>query len=106
MMDAMIGALEERFKNLASSGQIFDSPSSSGAKASSLTPDYYMFGTSREVVSSAAVTRAQSVARPTPSTTEEFMESLLTRNTGPTNHIGQTRLCEYKISLTSVFLKN
>ena len=61
-LEAKVGALEERFKNLASSGQISDVPSSSGAQASSSTPDYYMFGASGEVVSSAAVTRAQSLS--------------------------------------------
>ena len=44
-------ALEERFKNLALSGQISDVPSSSGAQASSSTLDYYMFGALEEVVS-------------------------------------------------------
>jgi hypothetical protein len=61
-LETKVGALEERFKNLASSGQILDVPSSSGAQASSSAPDYYMFGASGEVVSSAAVTRAQSVS--------------------------------------------
>ena len=42
-MEAKIDALEERFKNLALFGQILDSPSSSGARASFFTPDYYMF---------------------------------------------------------------
>ena len=61
-MEAKIGALEERFKSVASSGQILDSPSTSGTKASSSTPDYYMFGASGQVVSSAVVTRAQTVS--------------------------------------------
>ena len=60
-LEAKIGALKERFKILASSGQILNSPSSSKAQASFSTPDYYMFGASGEVVSSAAVTRAQTV---------------------------------------------
>ena len=60
-LEAKLHALEKRFKNFASSGQILESPAPHGAKASSSTPDYYMFGASREVVSSAAVTRARSV---------------------------------------------
>ena len=58
MLEAKIGALEERFKSLALSSQILDSLSSSEATASSSTPNYYMFGTWGEVVNSAAVTRA------------------------------------------------
>ena len=61
VLEAKVGALEERFKSLASSGQILDSPSSCGAQSSSSTSDYYMFRASGEVVSSAAVTRAQAV---------------------------------------------
>jgi hypothetical protein len=68
-MEAKIGALEERFKSLALSGQILDSPSTSRTKASSSTPDYYMFDALGQVVSSADVTCAQTVSRATPSTT-------------------------------------
>ena len=64
-----IGALEERFKSLASSGQILDSPSTSRTKANSFTQEYYMFGTLGKVVSFAAVARAQTVSRATPATT-------------------------------------
>ena len=46
------------FKSLVSSGQILDTPSSPGAQANSSTLDYYIFGASGEVVSSAAVRRA------------------------------------------------
>jgi hypothetical protein len=91
-MEAKIGALEERFKSLALSGQILDSPSTSGTKASSSTPDYYMFGASGQVVSSAAVTRAQTVSRATPSTTGESMDNLRARNNGPADQIGQACL--------------
>ena len=91
-MEAKIGALEERFKNLASSGQILDSPSSSGAQLSSLTLDYYMCGALGEVVSSAAVTRAQSISRAKPSTARKFVESLRAWNSGPTDQIGQASL--------------
>ena len=45
-----------------------------------------------QVVSSAAVTRVQSVSRAMPSTTEESVESLRARNSGPVNQIGQTHL--------------
>jgi hypothetical protein len=75
-LEAKVGALEERFKNLAASGQISNVPSFSGAQASSSTPDYYMFGASGEIVSSAAVTRAQYVSRATPPTTGEVVERL------------------------------
>jgi hypothetical protein len=61
-LETKVGAFEERFKNLASSGQILDVPSSFGTQVSSSAPDYYIFGASRKVVSSAAVTRAQSVS--------------------------------------------
>ena len=91
-MEAKIGALEERFKSLASSGQILDSPSTSGTKDSSSTPDYYMFGASGQVVSSAAVTRAQTVSRATPSTTGEPVHNLRARDNGPADQIGQARL--------------
>jgi hypothetical protein len=69
MLEVKVGALKERFKNLASFGQILDVPSSSEAQFSFSAPDYYMFETSGEMVSSVAVTRAQSVSRTTPSTT-------------------------------------
>ena len=75
-LEAKIGALEERFKSLVSSGQILDSPSSSGAQASSSTSDYYMFEASGEVVSFAAVTCAKAVSRATPATTGELVASL------------------------------
>ena len=91
-MEAKLGALEEKFKTLASSGQILDSLAPSGAKASSSTPDYYMLGALGEVVSSAAVTRAQTVSRATPPTTGESVESLRARTNGPADQIGQARL--------------
>ena len=91
-LKAGIGALEERFKSLASSGQILDSPSSSSTKASSSTTYYYMFGASGEVVSSATVTRAQSVSRATSSTTRESMDSLRAQGHGFADQIGQARL--------------
>ena len=75
---------------MASSGQILDSPSSSGAKVSSSTPDYYMFGASVEVVSSAAVTHAQCMSRATPSITGESVDSLPARDNSPVDQIGQT----------------
>lgn len=90
--EAKVGALEERFKNLAASGQISNVPSSSGTQASSSTSDYYMFGASGEIVSSAAVTRAQSVSRAMPPTTGEVVESLRARSSGPADQIGQARL--------------
>ena len=86
-LEAKIGALKERFKNLASSDQILDSPSSSEAKASSSTADYYIFKASREVVSSAAVTRTQSVPRATPSTIGESVDSLRAWDHGPADQI-------------------
>lgn len=55
--------LEERFKNLASSGQILDSPSSSKANVSSFFLDYHMFGVLEKMMSSEAMTCAQSVSR-------------------------------------------
>lgn len=64
MLKAKIGVLEERFKNLASSGQFLDSLSSFQAKASSSIPDYYIFEASGEVVNSAAVTRVQFMSKP------------------------------------------
>ena len=76
-------ALEERFKNLASSDQILDSSSNFGAKANSSTPDYYMFRALEEVVSSAVVTRAQYMSRAMPSTTREFVDILRARNMVP-----------------------
>ena len=48
----------------------------SGAKASSSTPNYYMFGASKEMISSAVVTCIQCVSRSTPSPTRGFVESL------------------------------
>ena len=50
-MEAKLGDLEEKFKSLASSGQILTSSAPSGAKASSSTPHYYMLGAFGEVVS-------------------------------------------------------
>ena len=91
-LEAIVGAFEERFKNLASSGQISDVPSFFGARASYFTLDYYMFGASREVVSSTAVTRVQSVSRATPTTTGEAVESLRARNSSYADQIGQARL--------------
>ena len=88
-IEIKIRALEEMFKNLASSGQILDSPSSSGAQASSSTPDYYMFRASGEVVSSAAVTRVQAVSQTTPSTTGESVANLQTQHNAPADQIGQ-----------------
>ena len=72
-LEAKIGALEERFRSLASS---------SGAQVSSSTPNYYMFGASGEVVSSAALSQV------TPSTTEESVTSLRIRDNVPTDQIG------------------
>ena len=86
-LEAKIGALEERFKNLASSGQILDLPSSSGAKARSSILDYYMFGALGEVMSSVAVICAQSVSRATPLTKGESVHSLRARDNGPTDQI-------------------
>ena len=83
ILEVKIEALEERFKSLALSDQIFDSPSSFGAQASSSTPDYYMFGASRKVVCSATVIRTQTVLRSTPLTTEETVDSLRARDNGP-----------------------
>ena len=91
-LEAKVGALEEKFKSLASSGQIFDLPSSSGPQATSSTPDYYMFGASEKVVSSAAVTHVQAMSQATPSTTEESVASLRARDNTPADQIGQTRL--------------
>jgi hypothetical protein len=91
VLEAAIDALEDRFKNLTSSGQILDLLSSSEAKASISTLDYYMFGASGEVVSSAAVTRVQSVSRATPSIIKEFVESLRARDNGPTDQFGHAR---------------
>ena len=68
--------LEERFKNLASSGQILGLPSSSKAKASSSTLYYYMFGASGEVVNFAEVTHAQAVSRATSFTRGDFVDNL------------------------------
>ena len=76
MLKAKIGELEEKLKSLASSGQILDSPSSFEAKASSSTPDYYVFGASGEVVISVVVTPAQFVSRATPSTIGESVDSV------------------------------
>src|ERR1700738_3017940 len=90
--DNCLQGLEERFKSLASSGQILDSPTSSGAQASSSTPDYYMFGASGEVVSSAAVTRGQAVSQTTPSTTGESVTILQARDNAPADQIGHARL--------------
>ena len=61
-LEGNIEALEERFKSLASSGQILDSPFSFGAKASSSILDYYMFRASGEVMNSVALTCAQTVS--------------------------------------------
>jgi hypothetical protein len=83
VLEVKISTLEEKFKKLALSDQILDVPSSSGPKANSSTPDYYMFRVSGEMVSSAAVTRAQSVSRATLPTTGDYVESLRARNSGP-----------------------
>ena len=91
-LEAKIGALKERFKNLASSGQILDLPAPSGAHANSLIINYYMFGTSGEVIGSTAVARAKFVSRATPSTTTESVESLRARSNSPVNHINQVPL--------------
>ena len=91
-LEAKIDAFEERLKNLASSGQILDSLSSSGAKASSSILDYYIFGALGEVVNAVAVTRVQSVSRATPSTTRESVDSSRARDNGLADQIGQARL--------------
>ena len=91
-LEAKIGSLEERFRSLASSSQILDSPSSSRAQASSSTPDYYMFGASGEVVSSTAMTRTPSVSQDTPSSIGESVDNLRARDIGPADHIGQAHL--------------
>ena len=91
-MEAKIEALEEKFKSLVSSCQILDSPSSTEARASSSTPDYYMFGTSGEVVSSVSATRAQAVSQATPSTIGKLVANLQTRDNAPADQIGQARL--------------
>ena len=57
-LEVKIVALKERFKNLASFGQILDSPSSFENLASSSTLDYYMFGALGKVGSSAVETCA------------------------------------------------
>lgn len=62
MLEAKLGALEERFKNLTSSDHILESLAPFRAKATSFIHDYYMFEASREVVNLADVTRAQSVS--------------------------------------------
>ena len=51
-----------------------------------------MFGASVEVVSSAALTRAQSVSRAITSTTREHVEILHARDNGPIDQIGQAHL--------------
>ena len=76
MLEAKLGALEKRFKNLASSGRILESLAPLGAKASLSTPFYYIFRTLEEVMSLTAVTYAQSVSQATSSTTKEFVEIL------------------------------
>lgn len=58
MLEAKFGALEERFKNLASSGQILESLAPLEAIASSSTTDYYMFKALVELVNLAVVTRS------------------------------------------------
>jgi hypothetical protein len=47
-----------------------------------------MFGASKEVVSFAVVTRAQSVSRATLPTTQESVESLRARNSDPADQMG------------------
>ena len=91
-LEVKIGALEERFKSLALSGQILDSPSFFGAQGSSSTPDYYMYGASGEVVSSAAVTQTQTMSQATPLTIGESVGSLRARDNGLADQIGQARL--------------
>ena len=87
-LEAKIGALEERFKSLASSSQNLDSLSFSRAQASFSTSDYYMFGASGEVVSSAATTRAQALSQATPSTTCQSVASLRAQDNAPMDQIG------------------
>lgn len=89
VLEVKIGTLGERIENLASSSQILDPQVPSRVYASSFTLDYYMLGTSREVVSSATVTRAQSVSRATPPTTEGSIDNLRAQGNGPTDQIGQ-----------------
>ena len=71
---------------------IFDSPCSSGVKAIYCTLDYYMFKTSKDAVSYATVTRAQSVPQAMPSTIWKSMESFQARNNGLADHIGHAHL--------------
>ena len=71
-LEAKIGTLEERFKSLVNSS----------------TPYYYMFRASGEVMSSAAVIRAQTVLRATASTTGESVDNLRARDNGPVDQIG------------------
>lgn len=56
-LEAKIGALEEKFKTLASLDQVIDPHIASGAKIGPSTPNYYMHGASGEVMDSMATTR-------------------------------------------------
>ena len=91
-LEAKLGALEERLENLASSDQIFESLVPPEAKASSSTPDYYMFGASGNVVSLAAMTRTQFMLQAPPMTTGEPVETSWARNNGLADQIDQARV--------------
>ena len=91
-METNFGALEERFKNLASSGQMLELPAPPRTKASLSTFNYYMFGASGEVVSLVVVTRTQSVSQATPLTTRELVVILRARDNDPADLISEARL--------------
>ena len=91
-METEIDALKERFKSLASTDHIWDSPPTSETKVNSSTPYYYMFRASKQVVSSPSVTRSQTVSRAMSTTTGKSVDNLRAWDNGPVDQIGQTRL--------------
>lgn len=82
-------ALEENFKNLDSSSQILDSLAPSEIEASSSILDCYMFGASRNMVSSAIMICIQSVSQTTPSATRESMKSLQAQDNNIVDQISE-----------------
>jgi hypothetical protein len=90
-LEAKFGTLNESLKNLALAGQIWTRHLLPDLKLV-LPSDYYMFKTLKNVVISAAMTRAQSVSRATLLTMGKSVESLQTQNNGHEDQIGQARL--------------
>ena len=93
-LQAQIDKLQEQLKAtkaVASSAQIVDSRAFSGAKASTSSSDYYLFGATGEMVAAAA-TRSQTAGKQPISPATTVTDGFRQRHDGPADMIGQARL--------------